>query len=83
MPTSQPPEENDRPNQRGRRRHADQRRYPRDPGQRLQKYYNYYSGTLQPELVIATEPVVPGAENGSGVAATTIDCFDRCGWRHP
>jgi len=35
--------------------------------------YVYYPGTLQPESVVNTLPVVPNDHGGSGVAAQTVD----------
>jgi len=41
--------------------------------------YTYYSGTLQPESIVTTLPVVYSQQNGSGVAAKTVDFYDANG----
>ena len=41
--------------------------------------YTFYTNTLQPQEIDTTEPIVTGAQNGSGVAATTADYYDATG----
>ena len=43
------------------------------------KAYTYYPGTSQEETVVTTLPVVSTSQNGSGVAAQTVDFYDQQG----